>query len=68
MPDASGIEACRDITAAYDHVKVIMLTSFADDAAAVAAVMAGAAGYLLQPVGGPGLSRATEARGSGGHQ
>ncbi len=66
MPDASGIEACREITAAYDGVKVIMLTSFADDAAAVAAVMAGAAGYLLKQVSGPELIRAIEAVGRGG--
>lgn len=66
MPEVSGIEACREITAARQDVKVIMLTSYADETAAVAAVMAGASGYLLKQVSGPELIRAIEAVGRGG--
>ncbi|HYG60465.1 MAG TPA: response regulator transcription factor, partial [Symbiobacteriaceae bacterium] len=41
MPDGSGIEACRVIRAEQPDVKVIMLTSYADDEAVITAVMAG---------------------------
>lgn len=55
-PDASdGIEACRDIRSAHPDVACIMLTSFADDEALFASIMAGAAGYLLKVVHGNDL-------------
>ncbi|MFZ5828314.1 MAG: response regulator transcription factor [Bacillota bacterium] len=66
MPEISGIEACREIVAAHSDVRVIMLTSYADDAAAVSAVMAGAAGFMLKQVSGPDLIRAIETVGQGG--
>lgn len=66
MPDINGIEACREIMSTHAGVKVIMLTSYADDAAATAAVMAGAAGYMLKQVAGPDLIRAIETVGKGG--
>ncbi|MFZ5814504.1 MAG: response regulator transcription factor [Bacillota bacterium] len=66
MPEISGIEACREIVAAHAQVRVIMLTSYADDAAAVSAVMAGAAGFMLKQVSGPELIRAIETVGRGG--
>ena len=55
MPGRSGIEACREIRAANEGVKVIILTSFADDEALFSAIMAGASGYLLKNVGGGDL-------------
>lgn len=50
MPDKSGIEACRDIRSRFPDTKVLMLTSFADQEALLASIMAGAAGYLLKRV------------------
>jgi two-component system, NarL family, response regulator DevR len=50
MPDQSGIEACREIRSRFPDVKVLMLTSFADEEALVSSIMAGAAGYLLKRV------------------
>jgi len=52
MPERSGIEACRDILSAFPGVKVLMLTSYADEEALMASIMAGASGYLLKRVKG----------------
>jgi DNA-binding NarL/FixJ family response regulator len=48
MPNVDGIEATRRITAAYPHVRVIYLTSFADRRRIAEALDAGAAGYLMK--------------------
>jgi DNA-binding NarL/FixJ family response regulator len=48
LPDGSGVEACREIRAEQPETKVIMLTSYADDEAVFASIMAGATGYLLK--------------------
>ena len=48
LPDGSGVEACREIRAHRPETKVIMLTSYADDEAVFASIMAGATGYLLK--------------------
>jgi two-component system, NarL family, response regulator DevR len=48
LPDGSGIEACREIREANPAIRVLMLTSFGDETAVMAAMMAGAAGYLLK--------------------
>ena len=50
LPDGSGIEACRDIRSAFPEVKVLMLTSFADEEALMSAILAGASGYLLKRI------------------
>jgi DNA-binding NarL/FixJ family response regulator len=55
MPGRSGIEACRDIRAAREETKVLILTSFADDEALFSAIMAGASGYVLKQVRGNDL-------------
>jgi len=52
MPEQSGIEACRDVRAAFPDVKVLMLTSYADEEALMASIMAGASGYVLKRVKG----------------
>ena len=52
---ATGIEVCRDIRSAHPEVACVMLTSFADDEALFASIMAGAAGYLLKQVQGNDL-------------
>lgn len=48
LPDGSGVEACREIRAHRPETKVLMLTSYADDEAVLASIMAGASGYLLK--------------------
>ena len=55
LPDASGIEACRDILDRFPDVKVLMLTSFADEQALMSAILAGASGYVLKRVKGSDL-------------
>lgn len=52
LPDGSGVEACRTIREARPETKVIMLTSYADDEALFASIVAGAAGYLLKQTRG----------------
>lgn len=51
----SGIEVCREIRSAHPEVACIMLTSFADDEALFASIMAGAAGYVLKQIRGGDL-------------
>jgi DNA-binding NarL/FixJ family response regulator len=48
LPDGSGIEACRQIRSDNPRTRVIMLTSYADEDAVIAAILAGASGYLLK--------------------
>ena len=50
LPDGSGVEACREIRSRFPEVKVLMLTSFADEEAQMAAILAGASGYVLKRV------------------
>jgi two-component system, NarL family, response regulator DevR len=65
LVDGSGIEACREIRAARPDTKVIMLTSFADDEALFASIMAGAAGYVLKQVRGGDLLKSIRAVAAG---
>ena len=58
LPDGSGIEACREIRQARPETRVIMLTSFADEDAVMASILAGAAGYLLKQTRGNALADA----------
>jgi len=53
--DRGGIEVCREIRSANPDVACVMLTSFADDDALFASIMAGAAGYVLKQIRGPEL-------------
>jgi two-component system, NarL family, response regulator DevR len=66
LPDGSGVEACREIRQENPDAKVIMLTSYADDEAVFASILAGAAGYLLKQTRGQALAEAIEAVADGG--
>jgi DNA-binding NarL/FixJ family response regulator len=56
--EMTGIEVCREIRSADPSVACIMLTSFADDEVVLAAVMAGASGYVLKLIHGVDLVNA----------
>ena len=65
LADGSGIEATREIRANHANTRVLMLTSFADDEALFASIMAGASGYVLKQVKSGDLLRAIRAVGAG---
>jgi two-component system response regulator DevR len=65
LQDGSGIEATRDIRANRPQTQVLMLTSFADDQALFASIMAGAAGYVLKQIRGDDLVQAIRTVGAG---
>ena len=65
LADGSGIEATREIRANHPDTRVLMLTSFADDEALFASIMAGASGYVLKQVKSGDLMRAIRAVGAG---
>ncbi len=65
LPDGSGIEACREIRSRFPEVKVLMLTSFADEEALMAAILAGASGYVLKRIKGQDLVNDIKRVGSG---
>ncbi|HEX6349126.1 MAG TPA: response regulator transcription factor [Candidatus Dormibacteraeota bacterium] len=65
LADGSGIEATREIRARRPETQVLMLTSFADDEALFASIMAGASGYVLKQIRGAKLLRAVRAVGAG---
>lgn len=55
LPDGSGIEVCRDIRSVDPSIRALILTSYDDDEALFAAIMAGADGYLLKQIRGGDL-------------
>jgi DNA-binding NarL/FixJ family response regulator len=66
LPDGSGIDVCREVRSSRPETRVIILTSFDDDAALFAAIMAGAAGYVLKQVSGQDLVAAVRQVAAGG--
>ena len=55
LPDGSGIDVCRDVRSSNPDIAALILTSYDDDQALFAAIMAGAAGYVLKQVRGTDL-------------
>ena len=55
LPDGSGIEVCRTVRGVDPAIKALILTSYDDDEALFAAIMAGAAGYVLKEITGQDL-------------
>lgn len=66
MPNGSGIDACRAITAELEGTPVVMLTSHADSEALFDAIDAGASGYVLKRVGSSELVEAVRTVAAGG--
>lgn len=60
MPGMSGIDACRQIVQQLPGTRVIMLTTYAEDEQLLAAIRAGAAGYVLKRIGSDELVRTIE--------
>jgi two-component system response regulator DevR len=58
LPDGSGIEVCRLVRADFPQVRCLILTSYDDDEAIFAAVLAGASGYVLKQIRGSNLVEA----------
>lgn len=65
LGNSSGVDACREIVTQLPNIKVIMLTSYAEDDVLFAAIRAGAAGYVLKQAGGQDVVRALQAVGQG---
>ena len=55
LPDGNGIDVCRDVRAVDSSIKGLILTSYDDDEALFAAIMAGASGYVLKQIRGTDL-------------
>jgi two-component system, NarL family, response regulator DevR len=55
LPDGSGIEVCRTVRSVDESIQALILTSYDDDEALFAAIMAGAAGYVLKEIRGNDL-------------
>ena len=65
MEKMGGIEACREIKSRHPQVHILMLTSYTDDDAITASVLAGASGYLLKHLSRAELLRAVRLVASG---
>ncbi|MEV4630387.1 response regulator transcription factor [Micromonospora sp. NPDC049523] len=55
LPDGNGIDVCRDVRSVDSSIRGLILTSYEDDEALFAAIMAGAAGYVLKQIRGTDL-------------
>ncbi len=65
MPGVDGVEATRRLRAEHPSVKVIVLTTYADDRSVVSALQAGAVGYLTKDAGANEIRQALERVGDG---
>ena len=66
LQDGNGIDVCREIRSSRPETRAIILTSYDDDEALFAAIMAGAAGYVLKQVSGQDLVSAVRHVAEGG--
>ncbi|MFB3115703.1 MAG: response regulator [Nitrospirales bacterium] len=60
LPDGSGVDACRAILEACPNTRILFLTSYRDEDSMLAAILAGASGYLLKEVSPDRLIQAIE--------
>ncbi len=66
LPDGNGVELCREVRSRNSKARCLMLTSYADDDALLAAVLAGASGFVLKQILGQNLIAAVRTIGQGG--
>ena len=55
LPDGTGMDVARAVRSVDEHIKCLILTSYDDDEALLAAILAGASGYVLKQVRGDDL-------------
>ena len=65
LPDGNGIDVCRQVRSVDPTIQGLILTSYEDDEALFAAIMAGAAGYVLKQIRGTDLVDAVRRVASG---
>ncbi len=65
MPRCDGVEATRRIRADHPGTEVVVLTTYEDDESIVAALQAGARGYLTKDAGSRQIAQALQAAVSG---
>jgi DNA-binding NarL/FixJ family response regulator len=65
MPRVDGVEATRVIRSQHPAIPVVVLTTYADDESVIAALSAGAAGYLTKDASRDDIRRALEAAAAG---
>jgi DNA-binding NarL/FixJ family response regulator len=58
MPQVDGVTATRDILATDPRIRVVVLTTYADDASVFAALQAGARGFLTKDASADEISQA----------
>lgn len=60
LPDGTGMEVCRAVRSIDENIRCLILTSYDDDEALLAAILAGASGYVLKQVRGADLVSTVE--------
>lgn len=65
LPDGSGVQAAREVRARHPEIRLLLLTSAAEDEALVAAMLAGASGFLVKQLLGTDLVGAVRAVAAG---
>jgi DNA-binding NarL/FixJ family response regulator len=60
MPRLDGVEATRRLRASHPEIKVVVLTTYADDRSVIDALRAGALGYLTKDAGGDEIRQALQ--------
>ncbi len=58
MPNCDGVEATRRLVSAHPGIPVVVLTSYSDDETVLAALQAGARGFLTKDAGAEEISQA----------
>lgn len=65
LPDGNGIDLCRDLLAALDQLRCLILTSYTDEQSMLDAILAGASGYVVKDIRGMELAQAIKEVGCG---